>query len=348
MATPTIENEGWTLPTDAFVEILLCLTPIKRWRLRLVCRHWRDVIHDRTPAPLAFVVNYCCYRKISASVYTIDEKARSTAVELCQIAAHGLVDKTRPGLETDRAFDTMMVGTCNGILCLCDNTKPGGAITLLNPVTRETLPVPVPPVPPGSDQWSRRTLRPTSSGWHEAYSFGYDPMTERYKIVHLPCNFDHTHASFDAVQVFTLGEETSSSSSWRNVAVPGASCCLDAGIDGAMYWVTNDATSVVSFDLKDERVRFRKALPVRAEQGYRWQLTEVHGRLGIVSCRVDNKRAPGPEKNEVRSVKINEQTRGTAVSGLRGGGCISGMFTYVKTKERLSAYCKLRNPKPAM
>ena len=44
------------------------------------------------------------------------------------------------------AFDTMMVGTCNGLLCLCDNTAPGGAISLLNPATAEP-PLALPPLP---------------------------------------------------------------------------------------------------------------------------------------------------------------------------------------------------------
>jgi hypothetical protein len=33
-----------------------------------------------------------------------------------------------------------LVGTCNGLICVCDNDAVlGGALTLLNPVTGETL-----------------------------------------------------------------------------------------------------------------------------------------------------------------------------------------------------------------
>ncbi|KAF8758059.1 hypothetical protein HU200_010719 [Digitaria exilis] len=48
-ATATVNNEGWNLPTDAFVDILLRLSPICRRLARLVCRHWRHVIDERTP-----------------------------------------------------------------------------------------------------------------------------------------------------------------------------------------------------------------------------------------------------------------------------------------------------------
>lgn len=43
------EDDSFTLPTDAFVDILLRLPTSARRRLRLVCKRWRDVINERTP-----------------------------------------------------------------------------------------------------------------------------------------------------------------------------------------------------------------------------------------------------------------------------------------------------------
>ena len=37
------------IPADVFVEILQRLPPSPRRRLRLVCRHWHDVIDERAP-----------------------------------------------------------------------------------------------------------------------------------------------------------------------------------------------------------------------------------------------------------------------------------------------------------
>ncbi|TVU05382.1 hypothetical protein EJB05_48541, partial [Eragrostis curvula] len=125
-------------------------------------------------------------------------------------------------------------------------------------------------------------------------------MTERYKVVHLPCYFDKS-GGFNVVQVFTLGADASS---WRDVPVPaGTSCCLAAGIigiDGATYWVTNEGSEsvVVSFELREERVRFTKALPAHAAETT-WHLTEVHGRLGAVSSSAVKRRCRLPEKMDV-------------------------------------------------
>ncbi|CAL5013232.1 unnamed protein product [Urochloa decumbens] len=261
-------GNGWSLPTDTLVEILLRLPPTKRWRLRLVCRHWRDVIRDRSPAPappmaLAFVVSSAEGAAMSASAFAVDDPAGGWCRE-----------RTR-----------------NGVLCLCDNTTPGGAVSLANPATGESLTLP--PLP-DSGHWMR--CGTTIRSWHEAYAFAHDPDTWRYTVVHVPI-FDR-NGVFAALHVFTVPwEEKGSSSpppaSWREVPVAGAaaSCRLDAGfvtIDGTMHWVTVGALTegterVVAFDLAAERVTSMMALPApEAGRGSRWCLTEVRGRLGAV------------------------------------------------------------------
>lgn len=69
-------DEGWGYPTDTLVEILLRLPPGTRRRFRLVCRHWRNVIDERTSEmqsrakTLVFVGDtYPSYRKASAYVF---------------------------------------------------------------------------------------------------------------------------------------------------------------------------------------------------------------------------------------------------------------------------------------
>ncbi|CAO2191920.1 unnamed protein product [Urochloa humidicola] len=293
MASAT--DNGWSLPTDAFVEILLRLPTTKRWRLRLVCRHWRDVIRDRTPAPpqptaLVFVVSCFDGTPLSASAYAIDDLAGGRCREVwrssnAQPAGH--FDQTRNRYVYARTFDMAMVGTRNGVLCLCDNKTPGGAISLANPATGETLALP--PLP-CSRYW--QTWGTTISKWHEAYAFAYDPDTEKYWVVHVPSFFDRNGA-FAALQVFTVpGDEgPSRPASWREVPVAGAaaSCRLDAGlvtIDGALHWVTDGTERVVSFDLEVGRVMWTLALPAGAGRGYWWNLTEVHGRLAAINCSV--------------------------------------------------------------
>ncbi|CAL5005529.1 unnamed protein product [Urochloa decumbens] len=298
-ATPPIGREataaagnGWNLPTDTLVEILLRLPPTKRWRLRLVCRHWRDVIRDRTPAPapptaLAFVVSSAEYTAMSASAFAIDDPALGRCREVWRSS------NPRPQRRYneyhrhvyERNFDTAMVGTCNGVLCLCDNKRPGGAISLANPATGESLALPPLPCSGHWQEWGT-TIR----SWHEAYAFAHDPNTWRYTVVHVPSFFDR-NGVFAALNVFTLGGDGSSppaSTTWREVPVAGAaaSCRLDAGfvaIDGTLHWVTEGTERVVAFDLAAERVTSTMALPApEAGRGSRWCLTEVRGRLGAV------------------------------------------------------------------
>jgi F-box interacting protein len=180
------------------------------------------------------------------------------------------------------------VGTCNGLLCLCDNAKlPGGAITLVNPATGEVLSVP--PLPcaglfdgmSGPNWW-------VYMPWNQAYTFGYHPISGKYKVVHVPSRFrnDGEYCEFDTVQVLTLGE-----ASWREVLAGhegGATCERVAGIisvDGTAYWTTEgSATRVMAFDLEHEHVT-SLPLPPRPEWPSFYPLTEVHGRVGILVSR---------------------------------------------------------------
>jgi F-box interacting protein len=180
-----------------------------------------------------------------------------------------------------------VVGTCNGLVCLCDHR---GAITVANPVTRDALCVP--PLPPPCTAG-----RGSCFGWsrHEAYSFAYLPTTGRYKVVHVPCVVNR--ASYDGAHVITLGD-----ASWRDMpAGPDAKCDLGYGVisvDGATYWASKGAEKVMSLDLEDERVTSIASLPsvlLDSEDGGRWHLAEVHGRLGIVFSHVSSE----TEKTEV-------------------------------------------------
>ncbi|CAO2184104.1 unnamed protein product [Urochloa humidicola] len=137
-ATAAVENGGLGLPTDALVEILLRLPPsCRRWVARLVCRHWRDVIDARTPRTLPPKVLAFFTSNKSASAYVVSDLEHGWGREVWRVSV---------GRSKGRRIDVAAVGTCNGLLCLCDEEKPGGAIALLNPLTGDTLRVPPLPV----------------------------------------------------------------------------------------------------------------------------------------------------------------------------------------------------------
>jgi hypothetical protein len=83
--------------------------------------------------------------------------------------------------------------------------------------------------------------------------------------VHVPC-----HAGggpFDAVNVLTLGD-----GSWREVPVPvGTSCRLSFGlvsVDGATYWVSNDAHSVMRSTSRTSASQSSRSC--RCAEGWGW------------------------------------------------------------------------------
>jgi F-box interacting protein len=157
--------------------------------------------------------------------------------------------------------------------------RAGASLTVSNPATGETLPVPPLPCARLFIGHIYGELR-----WDQAYCFAYHPVTGKYKVVHVPWNRDRLF-NFQNVQVLTLGDAT-----WREVPAPpgGAMCDLAAGvisIDGVTHWVkVGGATRIVSFDLDAERFA-STTTPLPALPDHRlgsYHLTEVHGRLGFV------------------------------------------------------------------
>ncbi|KAM0821726.1 hypothetical protein ACQ4PT_071997 [Festuca glaucescens] len=161
--------------TDVLADILVRLPPNARRHLRLVCQLWRDIVDERAAA---------------------DMRSRAKIVAVTTEGAAYVVDVLSPGSPTNlwqhplamRAYAGPMsvVGTCNGLVCLCEDQEPGGAITLANPATGEELRRPPLPMP----STSVRLYRNSSRSWHQTYTFACHPTTGQYKIVHVPCCFD--------------------------------------------------------------------------------------------------------------------------------------------------------------
>jgi hypothetical protein len=150
------------IPTELVLEILMRLPWTSLRRLRLVCQTWRNLIHERTTemqecrdaVPLVVTTE---------SVYILDGQQASS--ETRELWPGGTGGETYKHME--------VVGACNGVLCLCDDTKPGGVITLANPATGDALSLPS--IPCTGLFRRHNTRRPRS--WHQAYNFGYHHAT---------------------------------------------------------------------------------------------------------------------------------------------------------------------------
>jgi hypothetical protein len=244
MAATIAGNKKYDFATDVLVDILLRLPPSSRRRARLVCRHWRGAVDDRTSEMQSRAVRTLISVKNgwTSFGYVVDDLSGWRSRE--RWAGYGNVH---------------VIGTCNGLICLCNDGNPGGAVTLTNPVTGEGLVVP--PLPRYHSSGQGQPAAPSVRlHWHEAYSFGYHPLTGRYKIVHVPCY----QGRLEVVHVFTLG-----GTSWRSVPLPAAVRAIGTlgsgglvSVDGTTYWLAkgdgDGDGKAVSFDLGDEHLYTRR------------------------------------------------------------------------------------------
>ncbi|XBH71457.1 hypothetical protein VPH35_098908 [Triticum aestivum] len=262
--------------TDVLADVLQRLPPCARRRARLVCKLWRETVDERT-TEMQSRAKVLLWNTRTAVAYVVVDDISSSPTGRCRELWSG----GSPPMYSQWDADLQLVGTCNGLLCICDNGgSTGGEVALVNPVTCEMLTLP--PLPCGDQLGDRRSCR-----WDKAYSFAYHPTSGRYKVVHVPCIFERAY-DFDAVQVLTVEKEAT----WREVLTPGgARCNLKAGVvsvDGTTYWVTKGgAARVVSLSLDDdERVAgfagFALPSPALSAGPDNYHLPEVRGRLGVV------------------------------------------------------------------
>ncbi|KAF6998882.1 hypothetical protein CFC21_014968 [Triticum aestivum] len=244
---------------DVLAAILLWLPPSSRRLARLVCPRWRDVVDTRTTE-----------MQSRAKPLVVTDAGSAHVVDDLSTGYHRVLWN---GIPRDLPHErrNVIVGTCNGLICLCDNRKVDGAITVINPVTGEKLSLP---------PLLSTTGSPGSGyivGWHEEYGFGYHPTTGRHKVVHVAA-YDRKGNSHQ-VKVFTLGE-----SSWRDVATGSVPRCQYSagivGVNGTMYWAAKRGRKLMALDLDHESLSFIKSL-LDVSPGS-WNLTEVRGRLGVV------------------------------------------------------------------
>ncbi|KAM0872322.1 hypothetical protein ACQ4PT_038795 [Festuca glaucescens] len=166
--------------TDVLVEILLRLPPNSRRCSRLVCRCWRHLVDKRTVTDLRSRAQTLLVAAGGAALILGDNVGRSPRKMLASAEGRKL----------------SVVGTCNGLICLCDDGKPPGAVALANPATGERLVLS--PLPCAADIIAR-----LNSEWHLPYSFPHNQTTRRYTVVHVPCCFDRVY-EFDVEYIRKL------------------------------------------------------------------------------------------------------------------------------------------------
>ncbi|CAI9265492.1 unnamed protein product [Lactuca saligna] len=166
-----------------------------------------------------------------------------------------------------------IVGSCNGILCLCDYLKENH-VTLWNPSIRRNLNLADCPL----------------SGFR--IGFGFDPITDDYKIVSIPRYGGHSRRNAQSSFVYAMKR----GANWRKIAFPTSSssyrvlpsACF---VNGALHWVVVERESnnvrrfyILTFDLSTDAFGMI-SLPEPSWGTIR--VTTIQGSLAVISTKGD-------------------------------------------------------------
>ncbi|KVH93642.1 F-box associated domain, type 1 [Cynara cardunculus var. scolymus] len=173
--------------------------------------------------------------------------------------------------------DCCIVGSCNGLLCLFHHEI--GTIALWNPSIRHQLTLPPHPY--------TRNYSPQSP--RVALGFGFDPVTDDYKIVRI------SYYTFKRVEptsmVYTINTGT-----WRVIASPTTRLsnvqCSACFVNGALHWIVTEQDNkdhcyIMSFGLSTE-VFGRVLLPEPGSEAR--ELTTIKDSLAVITGECHNPR----------------------------------------------------------
>ncbi|XP_071697516.1 F-box/kelch-repeat protein At3g23880-like [Rutidosis leptorrhynchoides] len=231
-----------TLLTEIIVEILTRLPVESLLRCKSVCKLWRSLISD------PHFINSHLYLSSNRNNYAnhrlIFNTVRRRYLKTCKLF-NVLYDK-QPlnAIELDYPLKQLqksvsIVGSCNGLLCIAiDEDK----LFIWNPTTRRSNRLPYCGFEPGP-------------GWYVSYGFGYDTLTDDYKVVGIPCVYPGVECD-TKVKIYSLR-----TGNWKEVGdFPHKSLLNDDGkfSNGALHWAvwryfgSSYSWTIVSVDLGNE------------------------------------------------------------------------------------------------
>ena len=156
----------------------------------------------------------------------------------------------------------VLVGSCNGLLCVTSLLQIKPTYCICNPVTGECVTLPHP--------------TSFSSDYYFNHSgFGFCPKTEQYKVI-LFLSSEHTLRT--EALVHTLGTE-----SWRNIGEAPLFSSLrsfDCFLDGKLHFITASHKELYSFDLETEKFK-PVPMPAHFSLEYCSEIPRIY--VGVIS-----------------------------------------------------------------
>ncbi|XP_059631849.1 F-box protein CPR1-like [Cornus florida] len=228
------------LPVDVIVDILSRLPVKPLLRFRCISKSWHALIDS--PDFIKLHLNRSVETNTNRSIIFRDCGLHSIDFDSLDDDPVELVHPLKNG----GGFE--VVGSCDGLLCLCYSEKD---ITLWNPSTRKHHKLPITPI--------EFPLECGSINHFIIYGFGYDSVSDDYKVVRLIEYYDRYYDSLGSeVKVYSL-----KLNSWRRIQdfpysfrTWGVNAVLASGaLHWAVYQIT-EGSLIAAFDLGVEEFRF--------------------------------------------------------------------------------------------
>ncbi|KAL0348117.1 UNVERIFIED_CONTAM: F-box protein [Sesamum angustifolium] len=235
------------LPTDSLV------------RFQCVCKAWRDLIRDST-----FINQHLELRKSKGKGYLLsvlmDYDPDRTFSLLCDKTFEEALEIHIPFQSAEMSL--IVIGSCNGLLCLSDTQRYGTALYLCNPYIRRYRVInhPITGVGESSDPKNDSIV----------LGFGYYDKTDDYKIVRVVAPDDEHDDDLDlsskhckTAEHIKVDVYSSIANSWKNVVVESFPWSLfdvrsELVVCDSIHWkafyrdTNEDVLAILTFHLGNE------------------------------------------------------------------------------------------------
>nr|XP_043607812.1 F-box/kelch-repeat protein At3g06240-like [Erigeron canadensis] len=238
-----------SIPTEMITEILYRLPAKSVGRFRCVSKGWLSLLTEP-----AFITTH--YSKTLNHNHLVFQSCKNRSLYSLSFGYHQdkLSNPTKIRLKPPNTF----YGCCNGlVLVSVFNREFGHNLVLINPTTKESLDLPA---------CTLEGILNKMMVIHVMYGFGYDSVTDDYKVIALIyfSSYDKAIQDIHYVSVYSLRSNIWKRlfdypyDHWHNHWYDWK-CLSDAFVNGCLHWVAKKGRDyppvIVSFSLADEKFR---------------------------------------------------------------------------------------------